>query len=52
MILKLTEANSKPQVEIIPAHPPIMSAPKGSTIKSAHAPMATPPAKVAFWMCS
>ena len=39
-----------PTVDKIPAVEPIRSAPNGWTIISALAPIATPPAKVAFWM--
>jgi hypothetical protein len=43
---------SNPTVDRIPARHPTMRAPNGWTTKSAAAPMATPPASVAFSMCS
>ena len=39
-------------VEITPAALPITIEPNGVNIMSAEAPTATPPARVAFWMCS
>ena len=46
--ISLTETIRKPRVEMTPAMPPTMRAPYGWTIRSAQAPMATPPASVAF----
>ncbi len=48
----LTVRYLNPQVERMPAAEPMMTAPTGVMIMSAHAPTATPPASVAFWMCS
>lgn len=36
----------------MPAMSPISMAPNGPMFMSAHVPTATPPAKVAFWMCT
>lgn len=36
----------------MPATSPISMAPNGPMLMSAHVPTATPPAKVAFWMCT
>ena len=47
-----TVMRSNPMVDRIPARHPTMRAPKGWTTRSAAAPMATPPARVAFSMCS
>ena len=38
-----------PQTERTPAIAPTARAPPGVSIMSAHAPTATPPARVAFW---
>ena len=42
----------KPHVDRMPARAPTVTAPPGVSIRSAHAPTATPPARVAFWRCS
>ena len=47
-MLRITETLSKPQTDIAPAVNPTIRAPNGWTTRSAHAPIATPPAKVAF----
>ena len=47
-----TDTCSYPMVDQAPARLPITSAPSGVRIISAAAPTATPPASVAFWMCS
>lgn len=49
---QLTLRNLKPRVEMMPATNPISIAPNGPMLMSAHVPTATPPAKVAFWMCT
>lgn len=50
--IRLTVRNLKPRVEMIPATNPISIAPNGPMFMSAQVPTATPPAKVAFWMCT
>ena len=47
-IISFTEIISKPTTEIVPAMVPIIKAAHGPTMRSATAPIATPPAKVAF----
>ena len=42
----------KPRVESAPAMAPTVAAPPGVSMRSAQAPTATPPARVAFWRCS
>lgn len=49
---QLTLRYLKPRVEMMPATNPISIAPNGPMLMSAHVPTATPPAKVAFWMCT
>eukprot|EP00958_Prasinococcus_capsulatus_P010570 scaffold1033_cov408-Prasinococcus_capsulatus_cf.AAC.18 len=48
--LALSCTFAKPTALIRPAMDPIESAPRGCSVKFAVAPMATPPARVAFWM--
>ena len=51
-ILWFTVILLNPKTQIMPAIEPMVRAAHGPTSKSATAPMATPPARVAFWMCS
>ena len=46
--LRITDIMSKPSTDIMPAIAPTIRAPIGCTTRSAQAPMATPPARVAF----
>ena len=53
ILMKLTVIKAYPKTLMIPAKVPISMAPQGWMAKSAHDPIATPPAKVAFsiWTC-
>ena len=52
VIQDVSGANLKPAVLRTPARTPTPTAPAGVKFKFAAEPIATPPARVAFWMCT